>query len=112
VAWHRGRNSRANCRSPGSPLTQGVQYPRQFLVSGLIDELAPAAQLAADAGGVYLTVMPVEDGVAIEADRQVLAAVRGANRTGLGLGVFTVDLPRIPVCALAVGLSPFDGELP
>jgi hypothetical protein len=165
-------------------LTQGVQNPKPFLVSGFIDELAPAATLAADAGGVTLTVMPVEDAVAIEADRQVLAAVvmnllqnafkftrprttvtlrvgasaervlleiqdecgglpdgeinelfrpfeqRGANRTGLGLGlafsrwgaeanhgrvyarnipgagcVFTVDLPRVPVSALAIGWS-------
>lgn len=157
-------------------LRQGVQNPEQLLVSGLIDELAPAATLAADAGGVTFKVMPVEAGVAIEADRQVLAAVvmnllqnafkftrprttvtlrvgasaervlfeirdecgglrdgdvnelfrpfeqRGANRTGLGLGlafsrwgaeanhgrvyasnipgvgcVFTVDLPRVPV---------------
>lgn len=163
-------------------LTQGVQDPEPFLVAGLIDELAPAAMLAADAGGIRLAVMPVEAGVAIEADRQVIAAVvmnllqnafkftrprttvtlrvaasaervqlevqdecgglpvgdvdglfrpferRGANRTGLGLGlafsrwgveanhgsvsarnipsvgcVFTVDLPRVPVSALSIG---------
>src|SRR5687767_4658620 len=56
-------------------LTQGLQNPERFLVSGFIDELAPAATLAADARGITLTVMPVEAGVAIEADRQVLAAV-------------------------------------
>jgi signal transduction histidine kinase len=162
-------------------LTQGVQNPEQFLVSGFIEELAPAATLAANARGITLTVMPVEDGVVIEADRQVLAAVmmnvlqnafrftrprtnvtlrvsasdervlleiqdecgglpggdvnelfrpfeqRSANRTGLGLGlafsrwateanhgriyarnlpdvgcVFTVDLARCPVPALAI----------
>jgi signal transduction histidine kinase len=162
-------------------LTQGVQNQEQFLVSGFIDELVPAATLAADARGITLTVMPVEDGVAIEADRQILAAVvmnllqnafkftrpgttvtlkigasadrvlfevqdecgglpggdandlfrpfeqRSANRTGLGLGlafsrwaieanngriytrnlpgagcVFTVDLPRVSVPALAI----------
>jgi hypothetical protein len=161
-------------------LTQGVQNREQFLVSGFIEELAPAATLDAHAQGITLTVMPVEDGVAIEADRQVLAAVvgnllqnafkftqprttvtlrvgasaervhievqdecgglpngnvnelfrpfeqRGADRTGLGLGlafcrwgvqanngrihtrnlpdvgcVFTVDLPRRPVSAVA-----------
>ena len=35
----------------------------------------PAATLAADAQGVTLSVIPVEEGVVIEADRQVLAAV-------------------------------------
>ena len=162
-------------------LTQGVQNREQFFVSGFIEELVPAATLAADARGIVLTVMPVEDGVAIEADRQILSAVvmnllqnafkftrpgttvtlkvgaeadrvlfeiqdecgglpggdvndlfrpfeqRSANRTGLGLGlafsrwaieanngliytrnlpavgcVFTVDLPRISVPALAI----------
>ena len=162
-------------------LTQGVQNREQFLVSEFIEELAPAATLEANARGIALTVMPVEDGVAIEADRQVLAAVvgnllqnafkftrprttvtlrvgasaervlieiqdecgglpggnvnelfrpfeqRSADRTGLGLGlafsrwgveanngriyarnlpdrgcVFTVDLPRLPVPAVAM----------
>ena len=162
-------------------LTQGVQNRERFLVSGFIDELAPAARLAAERQGLTLTVMAVEDGVAIDADRQVLASVmmnvlqnafkftrprttvtlrvgasaervlieiedecgglpdgdvdelfhpfeqRSANRTGLGLGlafsrwaveandgriyarnlpevgcVFTVDLPRCAVPALAL----------
>jgi len=161
-------------------LTQGVQNREAFLVSGFIEELAPAALLAANAGGVAFRVMPVEDGIAIEADRQVLAAVvtnllqnafkftrlrttvtlrvgasadrvlievqdecgglpegdanqlfrpfeqASTNRTGLGLGlafsrwaveanhgriyarnlphegcVFTIDLPRVPVPAIA-----------
>jgi signal transduction histidine kinase len=161
-------------------LTQGVQNLEQFLVAGFIDDVAPAARLEAHARGVTLTVLPVEEGVTIEADRQVLAAVvgnllqnafkftkphttvtlrvgastdrvlihvedecgglpggngdtlfrpfeqRSADRTGLGLGlafsrwgaeanhgrihtrnvpghgcVFTVDLPRFPVAALA-----------
>jgi signal transduction histidine kinase len=56
-------------------LTQGVHNQGQFPVSGFIEELAPAATLAANARGITLTVMPVEDGVTIEADRQVLAAV-------------------------------------
>jgi len=46
-----------------------------FLVSTFIEELTPAATLAADAVGITLTVLPVEAGVAIEADRPVLAAV-------------------------------------
>jgi signal transduction histidine kinase len=56
-------------------LTRGVQNRQPFLVSEFIAELAPAALLAASARGITLTVMPVEEGVAIEADRQVLAAV-------------------------------------
>jgi hypothetical protein len=58
-------------------LTQGVQHREPFLVAGFIDELAPAATLEANARGIDLTVMPVEAGVAIEADRQILAAVVG-----------------------------------
>ncbi len=58
-------------------LTQGVQNRERFLVSAFIDELAPAAALEANTRGLGLTVAPVEDGVAIEADRQVLAAAVG-----------------------------------
>lgn len=58
-------------------LTQGVQRRERFLVSGFIDEIASTATLDANARAVRLIVMPVEDGVAIEADRQVLAAVVG-----------------------------------
>jgi signal transduction histidine kinase len=58
-------------------LTQSVQNQEQFMVSQFIEELAPAATLEANARGIRLTVMPVEDGVAIEADRQVLAGVVG-----------------------------------
>jgi signal transduction histidine kinase len=56
-------------------LTQGVQNREPVLVAGFIEELAPAALLAANAEGLTLAVMPVDDGVTIEADRQVLAAV-------------------------------------
>ncbi len=56
-------------------LTQAAQSREPFLVSGFIEELAPAARLEANARSIRLTVMPVEDGVAIEADRQVLASV-------------------------------------
>jgi signal transduction histidine kinase len=162
-------------------LTQGTQYPKQFLVSGFIEELRASATLDANARSVKLIVVPVDDAVAIEGDRQVLASVmmnllqnafkftrpgttitlrvvastervllevqdecgglpsanidelfrpfeqRGANRTGIGLGlafsrwateanngriyarslphvgcVFTVDLPRVSVPALSV----------
>ena len=56
-------------------LTRGVQNREPFLVSGFIDELAPTGAQAAHAKGITLTVLPVEEGVAIDADRQVLAAV-------------------------------------
>ena len=58
-------------------LTRGIQNRKPFLVSEFIEELAPAAILEANARGIGLTVVPVEDGVTIEADRQVLAAVVG-----------------------------------
>ena len=162
-------------------LTQGIQNREQVLIAGFIDEIASASTLEANARGVRLTVAPVEDGVAIAADRQVLAAVvgnllqnafkftrprttvtlrvrasadrvlieiqdecgglasgdvddlfrpfeqRSADRTGMGLGlafsrwgaeanggriyarnlpdrgcVFTIDLPRLPVPAVAM----------
>jgi len=162
-------------------LTQGVQNREPFLIGGFIDDIASASTFEANARGVSLIVTPVEEDVAIRADRQVLAAVvgnllqnsfkftrprttvtlrvgasaervlievhdecgglpsgdvnelfrpfeqRSADRTGMGLGlafcrwgaeanegrtyarnltgrgcVFTVDLPRVPVPAVAV----------
>jgi len=162
-------------------LTHDVRNLEPILVDGLIDELSEAATLAALSRGVVLTVAPIESGLIVEGDRQVLTAVlmnlllnavkftkpgtqvvlrvgasadrvlleiedrcgglpggnpedlfrpyeqRGADRTGLGLGlafsrwgaeasrgrvyarnlpgvgcVFTVDLPRVPAAALAV----------
>jgi signal transduction histidine kinase len=56
-------------------LTRGVQHREPFLVSGFIEELAPAAAVAATARGITLTVTPVDEGVAVSADRLVLAAV-------------------------------------
>ena len=56
-------------------LTQGVQHREPFLVSDLIDALAPAAMLAASAHGLTLTVPAVTPDLAIDGDRQVLSAV-------------------------------------
>ena len=81
-------------------LTQGVQHREQFQVSGFIEELALAATLEANARGITLTVIPVEDGVAIEADRQVLAAVVG----NLLQNAFKFTRPRTTV-TLRVGAS-------
>ena len=54
-------------------LTRGKS--ERFLVDQFIDELAPAARLAADAKGIKLILIPIESGVSIDADRQVLASV-------------------------------------
>jgi len=81
-------------------LTQGIQNLDQFLVSEFIQELAPAATLEASARGIGLTVIPVEEGVAIEADRQVLAAVVG----NLLQNAFKFTRPRTTV-TLRVGAS-------
>jgi signal transduction histidine kinase len=58
-------------------LTQGIQNRERLLVSAFVDEVAPAAALDADARGIALNVLPVDAGLAVEADRQVLAAVVG-----------------------------------
>ena len=58
-------------------LTQGIQNREQLLVSSFVDEVASAATLDANARGITLTVLPVEAGVTIKADRQILAAVVG-----------------------------------
>ena len=56
-------------------LRHGVQNREQFLVASFIEELAPAAALEAHVKNVTLSVTPVEEGLMIEADRQVLASV-------------------------------------
>jgi signal transduction histidine kinase len=81
-------------------LTQGMQAREPFLVGGFIDEIASASTLEANARGVGLTVTPVEEGVAIEADRQVLAAVVG----NLLQNAFKFTRPRTTV-TLKVGAS-------
>jgi signal transduction histidine kinase len=81
-------------------LTQAIQHRDRFLVSEFIQELTPAAMLEASARGIRLTVIPVEEGVAIEADRQVLAAVVG----NLLQNAFKFTRPRTTV-TLRVGAS-------
>jgi signal transduction histidine kinase len=70
------------------------------MVAVFIEELAPAAIMAANARGITLDVMPVEDGVVIKADRQVLGAVV-AN---LLENAFKFTRPRTTV-TLCVGAS-------
>ena len=81
-------------------LMQGVQHQEQFPVSEFIDEVGEAATLEANARGVKLSVLPVEDGVSIEADRQVLAAVV----TNLLQNAFKFTRPRTTV-TLRVGAT-------
>jgi hypothetical protein len=58
-------------------LTQGIQNREQFRVAEFIEELSLASTLDANARGVRLTVTPVDEALAIAADRQVLAAIVG-----------------------------------
>ena len=81
-------------------LTQDVQNPGRFGVAGLIEEVAQAAALEANERDITFTVMPVEDEVAIEADRQVLGSVIG----NLLQNAFKFTRPRT-VVTLRVGTS-------
>jgi len=81
-------------------LTQGVQHRQPILVSEFVEELALAARLAADARGITLNVLPVEPGVAIEADRQILAAAI----TNVLQNAFKFTRPRTTV-TLRIGAS-------
>ena len=74
-------------------LTQGIQNRKPFLVTEMIEELAPAATLLADATGITLTVLPVDSAVVIDADRQVLAAAV----TNLLQNAFKFTRPRTTV---------------
>jgi len=56
-------------------LTQGIQHRETFQVSGFIEEAAAVAALDAATKGITLTVLPGEDGAAVEGDPQVLASV-------------------------------------
>ncbi len=56
-------------------LTEGIQNRERFLVAPFIEELAPQARMEAELRGITLTVGPIDSGVTIEGDRQVLGAV-------------------------------------
>jgi signal transduction histidine kinase len=55
-------------------LTQGIQNRERFAVAGFIEDVAQAASLEAHERDITFTVIPVKDGIEIEADRQVLAS--------------------------------------
>jgi signal transduction histidine kinase len=81
-------------------LRQSAQNRQALLVSAFIDELAPGAVLEANARGVIFKVIPVEGGVTIEVDRQVLAAAV----MNLLQNAFKFTRPRTTV-TLRVGAS-------
>ena len=58
-------------------LTQGVQNVEPIVVSGFIEDVATAAALEAVSREIELIIPPVDIGVLIEGDRQVLASVIG-----------------------------------
>jgi signal transduction histidine kinase len=58
-------------------LTQGIQSPQPVMVASLIDDVASAGRLSAPANGITFTVFPPDEGVAVLADPQVLAAAVG-----------------------------------
>ena len=58
-------------------LTEGIQNQEPFLVAGFIEELAPAANLEAEAKGITFTVASGAHETMVNADRQVLGAVVG-----------------------------------
>jgi signal transduction histidine kinase len=58
-------------------LTNAERKRKQILVAEFIEEIGAGGILEADARGLTLVISPVQEEVAIEADRQVLAAVVG-----------------------------------
>ncbi len=82
-------------------LTQGIQNPERLVVATFINEVASASTLEANGRHVRLSVTPVEDGVEIRADRQILAAVVG----NLLQNAFKFTKPRTTV-TLSVHASP------
>ena len=82
-------------------LTPSIQHRERFAVAAFIDEIASASSLEANGHGIRLTVTPIEPGVEIRADRQVLAAVVG----NLLHNAFKFTRPRTTV-TLSVDASP------
>ena len=81
-------------------LTKGIEHRERFTVAGFIEDVAQAASLEANERDITFTVTPVEDGVAIEADRQVLGSVIG----NLLQNAFKFTRPRT-IVTLRVGAT-------
>ena len=58
-------------------VAQSIRARNRILVSDLMEQVSDSATLAARAAGVTLTVLPVEQGMAVDGDRQILVAVVG-----------------------------------
>ena len=58
-------------------MSKGIADLRRIVVADFIEEVAHGAKLAASARGVTLSVLPVDDQIAIDGDEQILAAVLG-----------------------------------
>jgi signal transduction histidine kinase len=56
-------------------VTRGLQTPECLLVSSFMDDLKPAATLAAEAAGIRFTLEPGSQDWSVEADPQVLTSV-------------------------------------
>jgi signal transduction histidine kinase len=56
-------------------LAEGIQNPEQISVAEFIQQIEAGSRLEANAAAIRLAVLPVDAGLVIEADRQVLAAV-------------------------------------
>ena len=71
-------------------LTQGLRNHEPIAVAEFVEELSASAVFAAVSRSITLLVEPVEDGLIVEGDRQLLAAVlintpAERNRGSLGL---------------------------
>jgi signal transduction histidine kinase len=58
-------------------LAKAAENRKQILLVDFIEELGTGARLEAEARGITLVVSPVQEGLAVDADRLVLAAVIG-----------------------------------
>ena len=58
-------------------MTKGSLHHQRIVLSEFVDEVAAAATIAAIARGITLSASPVEDGLTVVADRQILSAVVG-----------------------------------
>jgi len=64
------------------PLTQRMNSAERFFVWSFVEQLTPEGALSADAAGVTLTVLPVDDGLAIEAARSASTFSANSGLTG------------------------------
>jgi signal transduction histidine kinase len=82
-------------------LTEGVQSPERFLLAPFVEELEPSVALVAAARDVTFVVGPVSDGLAVEADRKILASVV----TNLLQNAFKFTKPRSTVTLRVSGIA-------